>query len=71
MIDIGPQIRAVCIKDAATIVGMSTGQFRRVFLDGSPPLLKSIHSGKRDRIIDLGELHAAYESYRNSKRQDH
>ena len=70
MSDIKPQIRAVSLKDASNIVGMSTGQFRRVFLDGPTPLLQSIRSGKRDRIIDLEELNAVYEQYRDSKRRD-
>ncbi len=52
---------ALCIVDAAQEVGMSERQFRRLFL--STRRLRSIPTGKRDRIVDYEELMAAYAAY--------
>ena len=62
---------AVDIGEAADIVGLSKGQFRRVFLDGPTPRIRSIRTGKRDRVIDLAELRAAYEAYKSEARETH
>lgn len=53
---------ALSIEDAARMVGMSKSHFRRVFIDGKR--LRPIPSGERDRIIDTGELHDAYELFK-------
>ena len=57
---------AVSILDASRIVGMSRGQFYRVFLDTQR--IKAIHSGKRDRVIDMSELRAAYDVWKAETR---
>ncbi|HEV8364601.1 MAG TPA: hypothetical protein VGQ52_13895 [Gemmatimonadaceae bacterium] len=59
---------AFSIPDAARMVGMSTSQFRRVFLDTGR--LRSIPSGIRDRVIDASELHAAWEQFKAEKRAE-
>lgn len=56
-----PPPLAKTIPAAALSVGMSPAQFRRVFL--TTGRLKSIHMGTHARVIDVGELRAAYLQY--------
>lgn len=58
---------AITITEAATVVGMSTAQFRRVFLNGR---LRSVPMGERARVIDVDELRDAYQLYREQMRTE-
>lgn len=58
----GPPVLAVDISAAAQMVGLCRAQFYKRYLD--PKRVCSIQTGKRDRVIDLGELRAAYEALR-------
>lgn len=57
---------AVTIEDAATCLGMSISQFRRMFIDSGR--LRSVPMGERARAIDVAELRAAYERYKEETR---
>jgi hypothetical protein len=57
---------AVPIREAAQHIGLSRGQFYREFL--TPGLVKAIPTGKRDRIVLVAELEAAFEKYIAGKR---
>lgn len=59
---------AVQIPEAARIVGLSRTQFYRLFLNTGR--LRTIPTGKRDRVIDRGELEAAYRAYIAEQRQE-
>lgn len=56
---------AITITEAAAAVGMSTAQFRRVFLSGR---LRCVPMGERARVIDVDELREAYRLYREQMR---
>jgi ACT domain-containing protein len=56
-------VLAVDISAAAQMVGLSRAQFYKLYLD--PKRVCSIQTGKRDRVIDVGELRAAYEALRD------
>lgn len=56
---------AITIKEASAAVGMSTAQFRRVFLSGR---LRCVPMGERARVIDVDELRDAYQLYREQAR---
>lgn len=56
-----PLILALCIADAARAVGLSRGQFYRVYLN--PKRVTAIATGRRDRVVDVAELRKAYEAY--------
>jgi AraC-like DNA-binding protein len=57
---------ALTIDEAATAVAMSSSQFRRIFLDGK--LVRSVPMGDRARAIDIDELRAAYQRYKEETR---
>jgi hypothetical protein len=57
---------AVPIREAAQHVGLSRGQFYREFL--TPGRVKAIATGKRDRIVLVAELEAAFVKYIAEKR---
>ena len=59
---------AVSIGDAAQHVGLSRGQFYREFLKTDPPRVQAVKSGKRDRIVLVNELEAAFTKYVAEKR---
>jgi methylmalonyl-CoA mutase cobalamin-binding subunit len=50
---------AVDIATAAQMVGISRAQFYRLYL--TPGRVRALRTGGRDRVIDVGELCAAYE----------
>jgi hypothetical protein len=52
---------AVPVAEAARIVGLSRSQFYRVYIDSGR--IKTIRTGKRDRVIDVPELKAAYAAF--------
>jgi hypothetical protein len=52
---------AVPILQAAQHVGLSRGQFYRVFL--KPGRGKAIPTGKRDRIVLVDEIEAPFDKY--------
>ncbi len=54
---------AVDIQTAAGLVGVSRAQFYRLYLKSGK--LRAIKTGGRDRVIDYGELTAAYASLRD------
>ncbi len=54
---------AVDIQTAAGLVGVSRAQFYRLYLKSGK--LRAIKTGGRDRVIDYGELTAAYVSLRD------
>lgn len=60
---------ALSIAEAARHVGLSRGQFYREFLQTDPPRVQAVHSGKRDRIVPLDELEAAFTQYLAEKRR--
>lgn len=57
---------ALTIEEAATCIAMSVSQFRRIFIHGK--LLRSVPMGERARAIDVEELRAAYERYKETTR---
>jgi hypothetical protein len=59
---------AVPIAEAAKHVGLSRGQFYREFLKSNPPRVAAVPTGKRDRIILVDELEAAFARYVAEKR---
>ncbi len=59
---------AVPIAEAAKHVGLSRGQFYREYLNTVPPRVKAVPTGKRDRIILVDELEAAFARYVAEKR---
>lgn len=58
---------AVSIREAAQHIGLSRGQFYREFL--TPGRVKAIPTGKRDRIVLVDELDAAFQRYVAEKRE--
>lgn len=56
----------VTIAEAAGMLGMSAGHFRRVFLESRR--VRSIPMGDRARVIDVAELRDAYERYKHEIR---
>ncbi len=53
----------VDIQTAAGLVGLSRAQFYRLYLQSGK--LRAIKTGGRDRVIDYGELQAAYRTLRD------
>jgi hypothetical protein len=58
---------AVPIREAAQHIGLSRGQFYREFL--TPGLVEAIPTGKRDRVVLVAELEAAFRKYIAEKRR--
>ena len=53
----------VDIQTAAQLVGVSRAQFYRLYLKSGR--LRAVKTGGRDRVIDYGELTAAYKALRD------
>jgi hypothetical protein len=58
---------AIGIRDAATHVGLSRGQFYREFLDTGR--VRAVRTGIRDRVVIVAELEAALAAYVTEKRE--
>lgn len=58
---------AVPIKRAAEIVGLSRSQLYRELIN--PGRIRPVPTGKRDRVVIVSELLAAWDAYVAEKRQ--
>lgn len=57
---------AVDIARAAEIVGISRAQFYRLYIN--PGRVRPLKTGGRDRVVDVGELRAAYDALKTELR---